>query len=582
MPTAGLGGQLFPPGLFFFFGAAQASGLVELSAQNNTARAAPLSVRNPAPDLMPTQIIGPTQLAAGEDAVVSRSLANVGNRPAGAAKYRFYLSANPIVTEADQLLPMVQSDGTLVNERSVTLGTGAVDTATEVVRVPLSVAPATYYLGVLIDPPGATGIGDVEEVDENNNGLAGQQVQVAGPSLGLVAPQLPDGIVGLAYLGQLAGRGGAGGYTFAVDGASALPPGLSLSSDGVISGTPTAAGAFGFGVSVTSQGASVTSQVAMRVTPITGSLGITTVSLPSPARGVDYAYQLGAQGGRTPYLWGVTGGGLPAGLSLDPAGVLTGSCTATPGTEFDFTLEVLDAAGNRDRHDFALVVVDPSALLLTATGAPAGRVGQDYLFDIAAQNANGSPPFLPFTWELTGGALPPGLTMQPSTSERVLVSGAPTAAGVYSFIVEVTDVRGRTQSADVVVRVDGAGATISGDVPAQVKRGDAVSVQLSLQPDQPGVSFEVRDGVLPAGVTLSPEGLLSGTVAADAPFGRDTFTVQAGGAAGSSVSLGSFTLEVVDQLTAPKKGCGCEGAGGPFMLALVALLGLLGRRPRAG
>ncbi len=577
VPTTNLLGLTLLPGPYFFFAAAQAGSLVELSTQNNEAYAPPLRVENPAPDLLPTQVVGPSQVGAGEDAVVVRSLANVGNRPAGPAKYRYYLSANPIITETDLLLPMVEADGGLVNERSVTLETGAVDTQTETVHVPLDVAPATYYLGVLIDPPGATGYGDVQEVDENNNGLAGQPVKVIGPALSLMRPQLPDGIVGLGYQGQLAGQGGDGSYTFALASGSQLPAGLSLSTDGVLSGTPTAAGAYGFGVQLSSAGQSVQAQVAMRVVPLTGSLGITTLTLPSPARGVAYSYQLGAQGGRAPYAWSVATGGLPAGIALDPGGTFSGTCTSIPGTEFDFTLEVLDAAGNRDRRDYAVVVVDPSALVLTATGAPAGKVGQQYLFDVSAANANGAPPFVPFTWEIAAGALPPGIVMQPSTSERVLLSGTPVVAGVFSFTIEVTDVRGRTQSADVVLRIDAAGATITGDVPDQARRGDAISVQLSTTPALDGVTYDLRDGLLPPGLTLSPSGLLSGTIAADATYGRDTFTVQVGGAAGAA-ALRSFTLEVVDKLPTTKKGCGCDGAGGPFALALVGLLGLL-RRP---
>lgn len=577
LPSLSGAGQPLVPGSWFFFAAAQASNLVELSAQNNAAHAPPLLVRDPAPDLAPTQVVGPSGLGAGEDAVVQRSLANIGNRPAGTAKYRYYLSANPIITESDILLPMLEPDGGTVIERTVTLDAGQVDSATELVQVPLSVAPATYYLGVLIDPPGPSDHGEVDEVDEANNGLASQTVKVAGPALGLLAPTLPDGVVGLPYQGQLGGTGGDGTYSLRLANGSTLPGGLTMGSDGIISGVPTTAGAYGFMIDVTSAGVTVSVQVTMRVTPPTGSLVITTQTLPSPARTVVYRYQLGAQGGRGPYTWTVLKGGLPAGVSLDPIGVLGGQCTAIPGTEFDFTLGVRDASGNLDSRDYAVVVVDPSALLLNATSAPSGVVGQQYLFDVTAANANMAPPFLPFTWEMTGGGLPPGVVMQPSMTDRLLLTGVPTVAGVYSFTLDVTDVRGRSQSADIVLRIDSPGVQIVGDLPAEALRGTEISLQLTLMPDVPGAVFDVRDGVLPPGVSLSADGKLSGKIADDAPFMRDTFTVQVGGSAGVT-ALRSFSVDVVKQLTVPtKSGCGCNtGSGG---LAFLVLLMLARKRP---
>src|SRR5437773_935300 len=60
-------------------------------------------------------------------------------------------------------------------------------------------------------------------------------------------PTLTDAILGTAYSQQLSASGGAAPYRFSL-GFGALPPGLTLSQAGLISGTPTAAGSFTFGV----------------------------------------------------------------------------------------------------------------------------------------------------------------------------------------------------------------------------------------------------------------------------------------------------------------------------------------------
>jgi hypothetical protein len=63
-------------------------------------------------------------------------------------------------------------------------------------------------------------------------------------------PTLPNGTVGQIYAANLSASGGLSPYTFAVS-AGALPPGLTLSAGGVISGTPSASGLYNFTVTAT-------------------------------------------------------------------------------------------------------------------------------------------------------------------------------------------------------------------------------------------------------------------------------------------------------------------------------------------
>lgn len=85
-------------------------------------------------------------------------------------------------------------------------------------------------------------------------------------SLSITTTALPAGVVGTPYSQTLLATGGSGAKTWTVDSGS-LPAGLTLSSAGVISGTPTAAGTPSVTFKVTDSGAtSVTKALTVTVT----------------------------------------------------------------------------------------------------------------------------------------------------------------------------------------------------------------------------------------------------------------------------------------------------------------------------
>lgn len=75
------------------------------------------------------------------------------------------------------------------------------------------------------------------------------------------------------------------------------------------------------------------------------SLTITTANLPAARIKEVYAEQLTAVGGVAPYTWSVVSGSLPAGVTISPAGVLSGIPTV-PGA-FNFTVQVIDSANSQ-------------------------------------------------------------------------------------------------------------------------------------------------------------------------------------------------------------------------------------------
>ena len=113
-----------------------------------------------------------------------------------------------------------------------------------------------------------------------------------------------------------------------------------------------------------------------------GTLTITNavdIAMPSQAArtaqsGVQYALPLTASGGTSPYSWSlVSGGGLPAGLSLNVAtGVISGTATTTGA--FTFTVRAQDAVGASNTLTLCITVVSPPATNLAATAVGQGGV----------------------------------------------------------------------------------------------------------------------------------------------------------------------------------------------------------------
>jgi hypothetical protein len=140
------------------------------------------------------------------------------------------------------------------------------------------------------------------------------------------------GTVGITYSTTLAATGGVTPYTWTIL-SGTLPAGLSLGSAGVISGTPTTHGASIVTVQVVDSEANQQTAIA-QLTPTINTITITTQSLPAGTVNVPYSAPLAAVGGVTPYTWTMSGT-LPAGLSLNSAGVITGTPTATGSSTFN-------------------------------------------------------------------------------------------------------------------------------------------------------------------------------------------------------------------------------------------------------
>lgn len=145
----------------------------------------------------------------------------------------------------------------------------------------------------------------------------------------LLTTALANGQVYQGYSQTISASGGTSPYTFAVVSGS-LPAGLSLASNGAISGTPTSAATANFTVRATDQGGFTGDQV-YAITPAAPSITVSPATLPGGTVGTGYATWMSASGGQAPYTFSVTAGALAAGLTLRSDGYIYGTPT-TAGT----------------------------------------------------------------------------------------------------------------------------------------------------------------------------------------------------------------------------------------------------------
>ncbi|MGA7241914.1 MAG: putative Ig domain-containing protein [Terracidiphilus sp.] len=192
-------------------------------------------------------------------------------------------------------------------------------------------------------------------------------------SLTVTTTSLPNGIVGTVYSGTLKGSGGTTPYSWTLT-AGTLPAGLSLSSSGVISGTPTAAAnatSLTFKVTDSSQPAE-TNSATLSLTIKSAAPTITTTSLPNGNVGAVYKSSLAASGGTPPYTWTLTAGTLPSGLILSASGAISGTPTTATANAASLTFKVTDSSQPAQTNSATLSLTIASAVSVSVSPMRAG------------------------------------------------------------------------------------------------------------------------------------------------------------------------------------------------------------------
>lgn len=217
--------------------------------------------------------------------------------------------------------------------------------------VTIEVCNGNWFVSPDCNALGGDGYGcpDGQNVNiSNNSGFANFTVTSSSSPLQVATTSLPGGTNGIYYSQTLQASGGQSPYYWSIPNYSANPPAnLTLSSNGLLSGTPATNGAFYFYARVTDSASNTADSSVLElvvVSPGQQPLQITTVSLPNGAVGAPYSALLGVTGGQEPYhCWSLAEGsaGLPPGLSLSCGGLISG--TPTNGGSFNFIVEATDA-----------------------------------------------------------------------------------------------------------------------------------------------------------------------------------------------------------------------------------------------
>jgi len=262
-------------------------------------------------------------------------------------------------------------------------------------------------------------------------------------TLSITTTSLPEGTVDEYYSALLEASGGTEPYAWTWSGT--LPGGLGLdAANGVISGTPTAAGDFTFTVQANdSDSQSDTQSFDISISSAMSPVEITTTSLPDGKEGVGYMTTLEADGGVTPYTW-TWSGTMPGGLGLD---TVTGTMSGTPtaADDYSFTVRVDDSDSQSDTQELSISIgAAVSPLEITTTSLSNGEEGAGYATTLEATGG-----IMPYVWSWSG-TLPGGLDLDAATG---IISGTSTAAGDFSFAVRVDDSDSQSDAEDLSIHI---------------------------------------------------------------------------------------------------------------------------------
>jgi hypothetical protein len=341
------------------------------------------------------------------------------------------------------------------------------------------------------------------------------------------ASPLTGGVVGTAYTNNFTASGGSSPYLWTLSTGSV--DGLVLATNGTFSGMPTTAGTNTFTVQVTDSLSATTNKSFTLIIAATAP-GISSRSpLAGGTLGLAYSQTLTATGGTSPYTWALVSGSLPGGISLNRAGVISGT-PSTNGT-FSFTTQVTDSTGLTATGTFSLTIAAEALTITTLSPMVSGQQGSAYSQALTAIGG-----VTPYSWSLAGGTLPSGLFLD-SLGD---LTGTPTVAGSFTFTVGVTDSANNSVTQTLALTVILPTLTIT---TVQLPDGNVdtnYSATLSATGGTSPYTWNLSWNTLPPGLGLSSAGVISG---APTNGGTYSFTVQVTDNA-SATAQQMFTVSV--------------------------------------
>ena len=231
-------------------------------------------------------------------------------------------------------------------------------------------------------------------------------------------------------------------------------------------------------------------------------------------------------GGQPPIAYSVVGGSLPAGLNMNSLGLITGM-PSIAGTS-DFTIRATDSCGAGAQivdRVFSLTI-NPASCLPLSIPSPAtlssGIVNQGYTYQLTTSGGQS-----PIIFNIVSGSLPSGLNLNSSG----LITGMPLTTGTFNFVVQATDScaagQQNAQRAFTLTINPQPCPPLNITSPSIWPNGtinQPYTYQLITAGGQPPVNFSIASGSLPAGLSITPGGMITGIPKV---AGNYSFTVQA-------------------------------------------------------
>ena len=429
---------------------------------------------------------------------------------------------------------------------------GAIGTATFTTASTLPAGLTLATNGTLSGTPTQTGSFPITVTVTDSNGCTGTSATytlvIACQTINVTNPGTTTGTVSAAFSQTFTQTGAIGTPVFTT--ASTLPAGLTLATNGTLSGTPTQTGSFPIVVTVTDAngctGTSATYTLVIGCQTITVTNPATTTGTVSTPFNQQFT-QAGAVGGAT----FTTASTLPGGLTLAANGTLSGTPTQTGS--FPIIVTVTDGNGCTGTSATYTLVIGCQTITVSNPAVSTGPAGTPFSQTFTQTGAFGSATFT------TASTLPTGLTL----STAGLLSGTPTQGGTFPIVVTVTDANGCTgTSATYNLVITCPVITVINPANANGTASSAFSETFTQTGAIGGATFTLATGTLPAGLSLSTGGVLSGTPTQTGSFPITVMVTDGNGCTGTGPT---YTIVIACQLITVNNPANANGtASSPF------------------
>ncbi|MBI3422191.1 MAG: VCBS repeat-containing protein [Acidobacteria bacterium] len=342
----------------------------------------------------------------------------------------------------------------------------------------------------------AAGLYPVVVKDANQCFSAAQTITLTQPAaLALSPAALPTGFAGQSFTQVFTASGGTG--TKSISLAGALPNWLSFTpATATLSGTAPQPATVSFALVVTDQ-AGCTARFNYTLNFVCPSITLAPASLPNAAINTAYPQTLTASPTGT-YSFAVTSGLLPAGLTLNSNGGFGGAPMQSGVFNFRVTASGFGVcSGFRDY----VLQVDCPGVTLTPASLPGGLLGVAYNQSVAATPAGS------YSYSVTSGALPAGLTLNTATGA---LTGTPTQSGTFTFTIRAS-AGNCAGSQGYSVTIGCSSLLFATTSPLTAGQAGIAYTQTIAVTPAGSYTFALAQGNLPSGLTLNAAtGVISG------------------------------------------------------------------------